>query len=225
MADWRGVQEGLVSGYQVGRSTGGKRAGLGGIIAKVADRLRSQRETGEEQGRKINLLGVEGLMKEKLLEKKGEIKSRLQKEEAALKVPSYTDQFRIDLQDAGTRIQSGEDVKVVTNELIQKYPGSMTADIIYNLKEVGTSARKPIKPVYNPQQAQDWSNVPMGRRILSAITPSATPEEQKLGGLRIGGMFKPPPIGVRKQAMDALKSAGYPITEANIKAAMEQLGK
>ena len=66
MADWRGVQEGLVSGYAVGRSTGGKKAGLGSVIAKVADRLRSQREAGEEQGRKINLLGVEGLMTGKI---------------------------------------------------------------------------------------------------------------------------------------------------------------
>ncbi len=78
MADWGTVGNQLTQGYQIGKSTGGKRAGLGGVIAKVADRLRSQREAGEEQGRKINLLGIEGLMKERLLEKEAGLKPTTQ---------------------------------------------------------------------------------------------------------------------------------------------------
>lgn len=64
MANWGNVQQGLVSGYEVGRSIGGGRMGqLGSLIKGVADRLRSERETGEETERKTGLLGVEGLIK------------------------------------------------------------------------------------------------------------------------------------------------------------------
>ena len=50
MADWRGVREGLTQGYQVGKDTGGGRMGqLGSLIKGVADRLRSERETGSEE--------------------------------------------------------------------------------------------------------------------------------------------------------------------------------
>lgn len=63
MADWRGVQEGLVSGYQVGRSSGGKLSGLGMALSKIADSMKEGRLVREEQGRKQNLLGYEGLIK------------------------------------------------------------------------------------------------------------------------------------------------------------------
>lgn len=89
--------------------------------------------------------------------------------------PSYTDQFRADLQDASERIMAGENTEEVTNEMIQRYPSSMTADIIYNLrKEIGPAAQRQS-------------------------------------------------LNLRKQAIDALKSAGYPTSEANIKSAIEQL--
>jgi hypothetical protein len=45
---------------------------------------------------------------------------------------------------------------------------------------------------YNPQGVTDWTQVPWWQRVKSALTPSATPEESRLGGLRIGGIFKPP---------------------------------
>ena len=48
MADWRGVQAGLQSGYEIGRSTGGKLSALGQSIAKLADSFRQQREAGEQ---------------------------------------------------------------------------------------------------------------------------------------------------------------------------------
>jgi len=64
MADWGNVQQGMVSGYQMGKDTGGGRVGqLGNIIKKVADRLRSERETGEAMTKQKELLGVEGLIK------------------------------------------------------------------------------------------------------------------------------------------------------------------
>lgn len=74
MADWGSVQQGLLGGYQVGRSAGG--TGLGSAISKVADALRQQRESGEEQGRKLQLLGMDESSKMKLqqLENEGKIK-------------------------------------------------------------------------------------------------------------------------------------------------------
>ncbi len=78
MADWSNLSRSLESGYIMGRQTGGKLSTLGKNIAILADRLKSQREAGEEQGRKINLLGVEGLIKEKLLEKEASLKPTMQ---------------------------------------------------------------------------------------------------------------------------------------------------
>ena len=62
MADWSNLSRSLESGYLMGRQTGSRVSNLGKIIASVAGQLRTQREAGEEQGRKVNLLGVEGLM-------------------------------------------------------------------------------------------------------------------------------------------------------------------
>ena len=63
MANWQNVQEGLKGGYILGRQTGGRLSSLGKIISSVADRLRQQRETGEEFRQKVNILGVEARIK------------------------------------------------------------------------------------------------------------------------------------------------------------------
>lgn len=62
MADWRGAQAGLESGYVMGRQTGGRMSALGGIISKIADRLRLEREGKQELGSAQNLLGYKGLI-------------------------------------------------------------------------------------------------------------------------------------------------------------------
>lgn len=67
MADWRGVSEGISRGFERGLATGGGRLGhLGGLIAKVADKLRTERETQKELGMKQNLLGYAGLTEGKI---------------------------------------------------------------------------------------------------------------------------------------------------------------
>lgn len=63
MADWSGLQSGLVSGFQVGQKTGGRFAGLGDAISQVAEGLKNQREGQTALAQKQNLLGYEGLMK------------------------------------------------------------------------------------------------------------------------------------------------------------------
>lgn len=61
--DWRAVSEGLSRGFERGYRTGGGRAQqLGKIISTVANRLRSERETGEAMGREKEILGVKGLI-------------------------------------------------------------------------------------------------------------------------------------------------------------------
>ena len=63
MANWQGVQQGLVSGFNVGRAAGGKLSGLGTVLSKIAGTLTRERETKEAMGQKMNLLGIEGLIK------------------------------------------------------------------------------------------------------------------------------------------------------------------
>ena len=85
MADWGNVQQGLVSGYQVGRSAGGKLSGLGMALNKIATQLRTQREAGEEMGRKVNLLGSEEASRMRLLEKEYGLRGELAEKETKLK--------------------------------------------------------------------------------------------------------------------------------------------
>jgi len=64
---------------------------------------------------------------------------------------------------------------------------------------------------YNPTGVTNWTQVPWWQRVKAALTPSATPEESRLGGLRIGGIFKPPEVSpdvirVRKPASELAKS-------------------
>jgi hypothetical protein len=94
--------------------------------------------------------------------------------------------------------------------------------------EITSEKDQRIRKRYNPEAVGTWSDVPLGRRILSAITPSATPEEKKLSGLRPGGVLRPPKTpkaggNFREKAIQELRSAGYPETEKNINAAVEQL--
>jgi len=57
MANWGQVGNQLTQGFEIGQKTGGKMSGVGQAIAKVADRLRSQRETGEAMKTQLDLLG------------------------------------------------------------------------------------------------------------------------------------------------------------------------
>lgn len=65
MANWGNVQQGLTSGFNIGAAGGGRMSGLGMAIKNVADRLRAERESGEDMARKKELLRYEaGLKKE-----------------------------------------------------------------------------------------------------------------------------------------------------------------
>ena len=84
MADWRGAQEGLVSGFQIGQTTGGKLSGVGMALKKVADRLKEQRVAGEELETKRNILGMEEASKLRLQGQEFEGKEKLLEKEASL---------------------------------------------------------------------------------------------------------------------------------------------
>ena len=62
MADWRALQQGLLGGFQTGMATGGKMAGIGSAISKVANKLKEERLAGQDLASKENLLGFQGLM-------------------------------------------------------------------------------------------------------------------------------------------------------------------
>jgi hypothetical protein len=62
MADWRAVSEGIQRGFQRGVAIGGRLSPLGQAIKGVAERLRQQREGGEELRRKAQVLGYKGLI-------------------------------------------------------------------------------------------------------------------------------------------------------------------
>lgn len=74
MANWQAVQQGLTSGYELGRSTGGGRLGhLGGLIKQVADKLRADREAGIVMGQKRDILGMEEASKIRLLQEEARL--------------------------------------------------------------------------------------------------------------------------------------------------------
>lgn len=198
MADWRGVQAGLQSGYEMGRSAGGRLSALGQSIAKLADSFRQQREAGEQA--QAGILGEVA-------------KARIGREEIVTPT-NIPEDFEIErYTPAGVHLRR----KTIEPEITSKKDQN-------------------IKKQYNPEAVSTWADVPVGRRLLSAITPSATLEEKKLGGLRPGGVLKPPQktqsiqsqlpkTGLRERAIQELRSAGYPETDKNINAAVEQLKK
>ena len=53
----------------------------------------------------------------------------------APKMPSYTEQQRLDMQDAVRKIIKGENPKNIIDELIFKYP-TISADTLYNFKDI-----------------------------------------------------------------------------------------
>jgi hypothetical protein len=84
MANWQNVQQGLVSGFQVGQATGGKLSGVGMALKKVANSLKERRETGEALETKRNILGMEEASKLRLQGQELEGKEKLLEKEASL---------------------------------------------------------------------------------------------------------------------------------------------
>src|SRR3990167_1892678 len=78
MADWGNLQQGLVSGFEVGQKTGGKLAGIGSVLSKIADKLRADRQQQEA----LNLLGQTEMMKATIAESNPKTKAEIDKEKA-----------------------------------------------------------------------------------------------------------------------------------------------
>ena len=73
MADWSQLGQGFQRGYLLGKDTGGKKAGLGAAISKVADVLKQKRVAGEELTQKKNILGMEEASAVRKAQKQAEI--------------------------------------------------------------------------------------------------------------------------------------------------------
>lgn len=98
----------------------------------------------------------------------------IRRKDALDKGPSYTEQYRSDLQLATDRLRDGEKVDTIIGEMRRKYPSNFSYNTEFNLKQVARDAQIELR-------------------------------------------------GLKNQAVQELKRAGYPVTENNIKAAMKQL--
>ena len=77
--------------------------------------------------------------------------------------------------------------------------------------ETNPEGSTPEKPKYDPNAVTSWDQVPFMSRLAAALTPSATPEEKNLGGLRPGGVFNAPkkkeePVKEKPQAKSVSKN-------------------
>ena len=196
-----GLTTAATQGYEVGRASGG--SGLSSALTALADRLKQQREQQETSAQQQNILGMTEASKMRVAQAEDKIiTNRIGKIPENMEVSGYSSEGRPYFR-------------------AKKPEAALPFETKFETKKV---------PPYQPSEVSSWGEVPITRRIKSALTPSATPEEKKLGGLRVGGVFKPPKIGettkndLRSQAIEELQNAGYPITEANIKVAIQQLG-
>ena len=217
-------------------------SGLAAGIAAVADSLRKEREMGAETGQKINLLGISGLMEGKIAPAQagetgttfdlpmGKFKpARLQTIPEGyeisgynvngmpivkkIKEESYSQRKQDSIQAASSRIQKGEtDFETEKKNLLSVFP-DISWDTLENLREIGK--------IYKPEIVKrQQGNLPKKSptNILESIGNIAT--------LPFKLPFKNQPqgeISSRNRAIQELQNIGYPITENNIKSAMQQL--
>ncbi len=82
-------------------------------------------------------------------------------------------------------------------KLVKYNPDDESTDIVFDANKETDTLVEPVetpKKIYDPNNVDSWEKVPVLSRLISAFTPSATPEEQQLGGLRFGGVFNPPKV-------------------------------
>lgn len=112
----------------------GQFSGLAQALNVVADRLRSQREAGEEMGRAQNILGVKGLIEGTIEPTKeggfevpgvGRVKSVLSSTEQLNKIKLQREtapDYEESLKNAITAINEGRDPNAVYQIISSKYP-------------------------------------------------------------------------------------------------------
>jgi hypothetical protein len=178
-ADWSQVGQSLERGYLMGRQTGGKLSSLGKIISTVADRLRSERETGQEFQQKVNILGAEAGIK-KMFEPTPEWKPTTREEaaeferiKAGLKEkPTRTELVTQAITDSQNRIRSGQSTATEEwNKLNETYPmevGGRTdiRDILGRIEKT-TPKPKPETPLFpTPKTPSMWNYLLKGGNKL-----------------------------------------------------------
>ena len=245
MADWRGVQQGLESGYVMGRQTGGSLSGIGQAIAKVADRLKQTRETGEAMNQTKEILGFKGLL-EGTVEptKEGGVEvpgiGRVKRKaglldnitvspdgELAYKVGDAYIPLR-SISKTGLTAEKGQGVlnegelQKLYADYINKSIGKESSPLNYQEFKDAVTGKTTTS---TEPTTQGWENVGMIDRLKSAFTPTATADEKKYGALRIGGVFNPPkratPKGLPQGIQQSLPEG---ITEEDIQHTMKLHG-
>ena len=203
MADWRGLQESLVSGFEVGQKSGGRLAGLGSIIGKVADRLRSQREQGEA----LELLGKTEELKTKYNPK--EWKSQT-KEEAL----EFERSKRL-----GKLIKMGSKYYTQTPDGFEEVTVQGTEEEAPSIEDKPPAPTGFLNPLrIFPGYAHYGENKEGAYKSLKSRSIS-----EKNAISRTGYNSIKSENNLEQKAIKELQDAGYPVTPANIKAVIGQL--
>ncbi|MFH1318316.1 MAG: hypothetical protein ABIH71_04820 [Candidatus Omnitrophota bacterium] len=108
-----------------------------------------------------------------------------------------------------TTIAAGGDLKKGQVEYFNKLlknKGGFEQDMVYTDPNKITAENNQ----YNPSTVKSWEDVPLLSRIMAAITPSATPEEKALGGLRPGGILQPPQTAPKQSGASQSPYKEYP---------------
>lgn len=184
-AGWSNISQAMSRGYAMGRDTGGKLSGLGNVIGKVADRLRSQRETGEAMQTQLDLLG-----------KTEKIKAMYHPEE----YKPLTKEAALEYEGAKAGIKA-----TPTKFELQK----MANDEAY--RQMGGSAMAGIISPDNPESLQKYRDLAQSSyqgllKEYGYTIPEVNPTTPILP--------KPVAGGDKRDAYNALRSSGVSATEA-----------
>ena len=203
MADWGNVRQGLVSGFEVGQKSGGRLAGLGSIIGKVADRLRQQRETGEA----LELLGKTEELKAKYNPKEW----KPQTKEEALEFERSKRLGKLIKMGSKYYTQTPDGFEEVTIQGAEQ-----ETPLIEDKLPAPTGKFNPLRVL--PGYADYGENK---EGAYKALKTRGIPEEKAIS--RTGYKSIKLENNLEQRAIKELQDAGYPVTSANIKSVIEQL--
>jgi hypothetical protein len=197
----------------------GRFSGIGAAIANVADKLRKEREMGQEFGQKANLLGIEGLMTGRIAPAaEGETgttfdlpmgKFKPVKELKEWKPTSKEEAIEFEKEKYGAR-KAGSSVKVIGNSLVKYDPITGEANPIYTAPASSKLFKDPLGGVWeydNTGRKQKIINEfgELVETISASQSPIVAPTEERVNIISPTGQKGTIP---KSQLQDALKS-GY----------------
>lgn len=119
---------------------------------------------------------------------------------------------------------NGEDLSRSEMDYYNRNMTSSALRMPYNIpeEEDPEDAGATPKPQYDPSGVRSWRDVPLHRRIIAAITPSATPEEKSIGKLKPGGVVAPPKTKADAEIPSNVKTTSEAVKHLQKKYGMTQ---